>query len=136
MPFIVDAKIKRRELVRPTCFAYSWNSTTPTPTPTRTSSQGSSRENVGVSGDFPVQLATGITSGNRACRTWRRGSSRGCSCRCRRRGVRAYRPHFTTPSPTPTSSRGFSPTRPTRLRPRRGGVDVGVVECGLMPTCF
>jgi len=40
-----------------------------------------------VSGDFPVQLAAGITSGNRACRTCRRGSSRGCRCRCR--GMRA-----------------------------------------------
>jgi len=34
-----------------------------------------------------VQLATGITSGNCACRTCRRVSSR--RCRCRRRGMRA-----------------------------------------------
>ena len=41
-----------------------------------------------MSGDFSVQLVTGITSGNRACRTCRRGSSRGYRCRCR--GMRAY----------------------------------------------
>ena len=56
------------------------HSTTPTPT----SSQGSLRECRRV-----VQLATGMNSGNRACRTCRRGSSRGCSCRCRRRGIPA-----------------------------------------------
>ena len=66
-------------------------STAPTPTPTRTSSptssQGSSRECRHV-----VQLATGITSRNRACPTCQRGSSRGCPsrCRCRRRGMPAY----------------------------------------------
>jgi len=65
----------------------SWHSTAPTRTPTLTSwsksSRGSSRECRRV-----VQLATGITSGNRACR---RGSSRGCPCRCRcrRRGIPA-----------------------------------------------
>jgi len=60
------------------------HSTTPTPTPTSspTSSRGSSRECRRV-----IQLAAGITSGNRACRTCRRRSSRGC--RCRRRGMRA-----------------------------------------------
>ena len=48
--------------------------------------------------------------------------------------VKAW-PHSTTP--TPTSSRGSSPTRPTSLRGCRRvgrvgvGVDVGVVECGL-----
>jgi len=52
--------------------------TTPTPTSSPTSSRGSSRECRRV-----VQLATGITSANRACRTRRRGSSRGCPCRCR-----------------------------------------------------
>jgi len=60
--------------------AYSWRSTTPTPTPT--SSRGSSRQCRRV-----VQLAVEITSGNRACRTCRRGSSRGCPCRCRRRRI-------------------------------------------------
>jgi len=39
---------------------------------------------------FVIQLATGITSGNRACRTYRRGSSCPCRCRCRRRGIPAY----------------------------------------------
>jgi len=56
--------------------AYSSHSTTPIPTPT--SSPTSSR---GLSGECRrvVQLAaTVITSGNRACRTCRRGSSRGC----------------------------------------------------------
>jgi len=43
----------------------SWHSTTPTPTPT--SSWGSSRECRRV-----VKLATGITSGNHACRTFGR----------------------------------------------------------------
>ena len=42
-----------------------------------------------------VQLATGITSGNRECQTCRRGSSRGCPCQCRcpygRRGMPALR---------------------------------------------
>jgi len=33
-------------------------------------------------------------------------------------------------TPTPTSSRGSSPARPTRLHPRKD-VGVGVVECGL-----
>jgi len=67
--------------------AYRWHSTTPTPTCTPTSSQGSSRECRRVG-----QLAIGITSGNRACPTCRRGSSRGCPCpcRCRRRGIPAY----------------------------------------------
>jgi len=64
--------------------ALSWHSTTPTSSPT--SSRGSSQECRRV-----VQIATGITSGNRACRTCRRGSSRGCTCRCRcrRRGTPA-----------------------------------------------
>jgi len=46
-----------------------------------------------VSGDIPVQLATGITSGNHACRTCRRGCSRGCRCWCRCwcRGMRPLR---------------------------------------------
>ena len=61
------------------------HSATPTPTSSPTSSRGSSRECRRVG----VQLATGITSGNRACRTCRRGSSRGRRCRCRRRGMRA-----------------------------------------------
>ena len=66
----------------------SWHSTTPTRTrtPTPIPSRGSSRECRRV-----VQLAIGITSGNRACRTCRRGSSRGCPCRCRRRGIPALR---------------------------------------------
>jgi len=50
-----------------------------------TSSRGSSRECRRV-----VQLTSGITSGNCAYRTCRRGSSRCCPCRCRRRGMRAY----------------------------------------------
>jgi len=37
---------------------------------------------------FFVQPATGITPGKRACRTCRRGSSRGCRCRCR--GMRTF----------------------------------------------
>ena len=37
-------------------------------------------------GDFPVQLATGITSKNRARRTCWQRSSRGCRCR----GMRAF----------------------------------------------
>jgi len=45
----------------------SWHSTTPTRTPTPTSSRESSRECRRV-----VQLATGMTSGSRACRTCRR----------------------------------------------------------------
>jgi len=56
------------------CLQLSWHSTTPTRT--RTSSRGSSRECRLV-----VQLAIGITSGNRACRTCRRWFSRGCRCR-------------------------------------------------------
>jgi len=66
-----------------TACSISSHSTASTPTPT--SSQGSSRECRRV-----VQLATEITSGNRACPTCRRGSSRGCPCRCRRRGIPAY----------------------------------------------
>ena len=67
----------------------SWHSTTPTPTSSPTSSRRSSRECRRV-----VQLAAGITSGNRACRTFRRASSQGCPCRCRcrRRGMPAL-PH-------------------------------------------
>jgi len=68
----------------------SWHSTAPTRTPTSTptssptSSRGLSRECRPV-----VQLAIGITSGNRAYQMCRRGSSRGCPCRCRRRGIPA-----------------------------------------------
>ena len=54
---------------------YRPHSTTPTPTSSPTSSRDR-REDVGVSGDFPVPLAREIPSGNRACRTCRRGSSR------------------------------------------------------------
>ena len=56
------------------------HSTTPTPTSSPTSLPTSSRECRRV-----VQLATGITSANRACRTCRRG----CRYWCRRRGMRA-----------------------------------------------
>ena len=67
--------------------ALSWHSTTPTPTPTSspTSSRGSSRECRRF-----VQLAAGITSGNRACRTCRRGCPCRSRCRCRRRGISAW----------------------------------------------
>jgi len=49
-----------------------------TPTSSSTSSRGSSRECRPV-----VRLAIGITSGNRTCRTCRRGFSQGYPCRCR-----------------------------------------------------
>ena len=61
-----------------------WHTTAPTRTRTPTSSPTSSRGSSRV-----VELAMGITSGSRACRTCRRGSSRGCRCRCRRRRIPA-----------------------------------------------
>jgi len=54
------------------------------------------RENVGLP---VVQLATGITSESLTCRTCRRGSLRGCPCRCRRHGMPAYAQSLTH-SPT------------------------------------
>jgi len=72
------------ELLDRNAVPLSWHSTTPTPTSSPTSPPVSSRECRRV-----VQLATGITSRNHACRTCRRGCP--CRCRCWRSGMSALR---------------------------------------------